>query len=93
MCIAICDADCECSTDLTVEHCEDDNECSCDACYRSGFHCECGHATCQAPIGKGPEFNARAVRYYRYCLELESDCFEFSNFSPNEYLVELTKDD
>lgn len=38
------------------------------------------------------ELTMRALEYYKYCLELESDNYEFSNHSPTEYLEFLKED-
>lgn len=34
----------------------------------------------------GNELVLRALEYYHFCLTLEKDGYDFSNFSPNEYL-------
>lgn len=89
---AKCNVDCNCQPQHDM-HDDDKNDCDCDACFVTAFACVCGHTTCMSPYGGEVEFTKRALDYYRYCLNLESDDFEFSNFSPVEYLEDQTNND
>lgn len=81
-----CESSCTCQSG-SKQHIEKDCACvaACDDCYLNSYQCDCGHDTCRSPLGKQYDFENMAIKYYRYCLTLESDDWNFNNFSPTQF--------
>lgn len=79
----------ECDCETCNEWCEDWRQYEEMGTPERGSDCRtsCAYSGCAYC-----EWVNRAIAYYEYCLELDSDCYPFSNHSPTEYLEFLKED-